>query len=360
MTNAHCVPSARRFFRPAGAGAALALAAMLGPTVSRAQDGTSPLAGLMRRSEFGVPDAPAMKLLSVGDGAILRPQSFGNLSLGLSGFRGAQGQFVVPTEFGLEFSPTLLSARSDATFKPTNAFLAQSRLSLAARRDSGGRNAIAVGFRYAVSDDADFSGDSDALDEFKQRVNGLTDSINVLMAAARRRVGPSKPLVLTTGEDKAVGELQDRIRELLAADQWNANALHLAVAARATTADTLGNDPKLDELAAWGTVARRLGSSSQFLIGVQAGSARDTLGEFRSTLSVSTRLYYGSNAGKVFLEGTMAMRAEAAATNFLVAGLELRLANIGWIDAAWGVEQGDDGPARTYSSVKLKRTFGWP
>lgn len=335
----------RTFTATAGAAMAVALASL--PLQAQ---GATELTSLLKVSDFAVPDAPAMQLVEVAPSAILRPQSFGSLAAAVSGFRGDEGQLVVPRNLGIEFSPALLASRNDAAYRGTNAFLAQSRISVATRYDSTGHTALAFGWRFSAVDDADDAYD-DALQSYAETINLMLDSI-------RSTVGPGQPLRLSATQEQAVAAWQDSIARRIAERNWNADAVHLAIAARTISDDSLGANAKMDEVAAWGTFAKRLGETGQLLLGGRAASARDSTGDFSTTISLAGRAYYGSNGGKAFAEGSVAMREMANAQTALRLGVEFRLEGIGWIDAMWGVERGADRATRTVSTVRFKHAFG--
>lgn len=335
----------RRFATVACAALSVALASQ--PLQAQA---ATELTSLLKVSDFAVPDAPAMQLVEVAASAILRPQSFGSVAAAVSGFRGEAGQFVVPRNLGIEFSPALLASRNDAAFRGTNAFLAQSRISVATRYDSTGHSALAIGWRFSAVDDAD-----DAYDEALQ---AYAETINLMLDSIRTAVGPGRPLHLSAAQEQAVGAWQDSIARRIAERNWNADAVHLAIAARTVSEDSLGSNAKMDEIAAWGTVAKRLGETGQLLLGGRASSARDSTGDFSTTISLAGRAYYGSNSGKAFAEGSVAMQEMASAQTALRLGVEFRLEGLGWIDAMWGVERGADRATRTVSTVRFKHAFG--
>ncbi|HVZ47272.1 MAG TPA: hypothetical protein VG916_00685 [Gemmatimonadaceae bacterium] len=343
--------------------AATAAALMAAPTVARAQADTANQKPFVYKTDFAVPDAPAFSLLTVSDGAILRPQSYGSVAVALSGFRGASGGFAIPKELGIEFSPGVLMASGPvlrATDMRRYDWLYRLRVSLAARRDSAGTNGVALGFRYSLMDDAALT-DSAVMAKMQQELTPYTATIVKIVSEGSEKVttpqerAAGKPFKLLPEDEAKIAAVQAQIRKAWADANWNANALDVAVAARALTADTLGHDPEVDQVAGWFTVARRWTSAGQILFGGQAASVKDSSGTFRTSVAIAARLYLGSNDGKFFIEGQTKSTEQSSASQFVNAGLEFRLAGIGWVDAGWGYESGGALPkARSVVTFKLK------
>ncbi len=346
--------SARRRF---GVLAMLALSAPWGASgaqIVRAE-GLSPFVKDYK-VDFAIPDAPAFKLLDVDQSAILRPQTARDLVMALDGFRGSGNSFVVPRQLGVEFSPGLLVGGGQLTIASYDArkYLYSTRFSGATSRDSLNRGQMAAGVRFSFVDEQDIrskgGGGSDTA------VTRLTQRVLDVYVAARRRAGPPPaPIALDQAETALVKAVSDSIRQYWAERYWNANALEVAFGGRARSADSLGHDPRLDEAAFWLTYANGLQGWGQLLLGARLGSSRDSSGSFHAANAFSARMYVGSNALKAFVEGQQSLSTGSVAQWLANSGVELRVPNVGWIDASAGYASNPDGGrAKLISSFTFK------
>ena len=307
------------------------------------------------RIDFAIPDAPAFKLLEVDRSVMLRPQTARELVVALDGFRGDGNAFVVPRQVGIEFSPGLFIGGGQLRLADYAArkYLYATRLSGATNRDSLGRSQLAAGIRFSIVDEQDIrargGGGTDTV------VTAFTQRILDVYQAARVRVGPRAPLVLTDPEQRLVDAVADSIERYWAERYWNANAVDLAFGARAQAEDSLGHDPSLDEAAGWFTYANGLQGWGQLLLGAKLGAARDSSGEFQASNTVALRLYVGSNALKGFVEGQQSLASHTDARWLLNSGVEFRLPGVGWIDASAGyASPPSGGRSRLISSFKFR------
>jgi hypothetical protein len=311
--------------------------------------------------DFAIPDAPAFKLLQVDESAILRPQTVRDLTVAIDGFRGNNNAFVVPKQFGVEVSPGLLIDTGRLTLNDYSAkkFLYATRFSGATGRDSLNRGQLAFGLRFSLVDEQDLrtkgAGGSDSV------VTAFTKKIlDVYDAAGERRGKPKpderkKPITLNEEEANAIKALSDSIKEYWAERYWNATSVDFAIAARALTTDSLGHDPKIDEVAGWLTYANGLSGWGQILFGAKIGTARQIDGGFHASNTISTRLYIGSNVLKGFVEGQEAVGSNTDPKWLLNSGVEIRLPAIGWINASAGYASDiNGGEPRVISSFKFK------
>lgn len=312
--------------------------------------------------DFAIPDAPAFKLLEVNESAILRPQTVKALALALSDFRGDGGQFVVPKEFAMEASPALLIGGrylKVATYNKSK-WLYATRVSGATKRDTGGRSHLSMGLRYSLVDEQDLRTDTAFIKN--EQVTPLTDQMLAVYRSARRRLGPlddqgkTIPIVLNHDEQQQIDSLNMEIKRIFAARNWNSRSTELAIAARTASADSIGTDPKFEELAAWGTYAHPLAKAAQLLIGVKLGTKRDTNSAWVRSNAIAGRLYIGSNEAKLFAEGQQGINSGQSTADWLFnGGVEFRIPNIGWVNASAGIESGTNGAKpRALTSFKFK------
>ena len=317
----------------------------------------SPLAASYRVN-FAIPDAPAFELLQVDPSTILRPQTVRELAVGFGSFRDQDGDFTVPRALAIEISPGMLMRSGDLRLTDYLAkkFLYALRLSAAALRDSAGPGPgkLALGLRMTLADEADFR--TDAAYATGEHVTDLTARILAVYEQARMRAGPRGQLVLLPQEEELIARVNEQIRERWAARYWNADVADVAFAARAGTADSAGHDPKIDALAVWGTYAKGLGGWGQALLGLKLGTERDSLdGELRQSTSIASRLYFGSNRYKGFLEVQQTSLESRDPAWLFNSGFELAVSDWIWANFTAGIEdRGGDAPSRAVTSLKLK------
>ncbi|MFN2397757.1 MAG: hypothetical protein ABR543_03780 [Gemmatimonadaceae bacterium] len=315
------------------------------------------------RVNFAVPDAPAFSLIDVEPSKILRPQSVRELAVAFSGFQSEGHSFRVPNSFAVEFSPGLLIGGEHlklADYKP-NRWLYRARISAATKHDTvtDAPTLIALGLRTTVIDEADPRWHSAEV----LIVTNMTDSINAIYVNARRRLGVRTPegdiipLTLTADEQAQVDALNARIKRRWEALKWNAEQLEFAAGAGARAADPSGQSLRAIEYAVWGTYATGLGTTwAHWLLGVKASSARDTsLEEFKSSGTVSSRLYIGTNRYKAFVEGQVAGRQERRPEWLCNSGIELYVAPSIWANFTAALEKSDPTrKSRLVTRFKLK------
>ena len=309
------------------------------------------------RVDFAIPDAPAFKLLDVDPSDLLRPQTVRELALAFAEFRGENGALTIPRAFAVEVSPGLLvGARRLRAYRYNRQKLLYSiRLSGATRRDSAGAPPVlGAGVRVSLVDEQDLR--TDTAYATGQHVTDLTEKMLRVFREARRRTLPPEPIVLTPEEEEQLRALNDEIRTRWAERYWNADVLEVAAGTRVRSADSLGRDPKVDEVALWGTYAKGIGEWGQALFGVRYGSARDSAADGRrQTGSGSFRLYLGSNRLKMFVEAQQGFREGERARRLLNSGVEVAAAGWAWANFTAGLQDDPDGGrSRVVTTFKVK------
>jgi hypothetical protein len=115
--------------------------------------------------------------------------------------------------------------------------LCRPRTSGATRRPFGETNASQVGFglRVSIIDEAEFRRRT----EYRARATGLAQKCNDILLAVRRRVGPNVemgclPSLMSSDEREELEQLSAELKAAWEDRKWNADALDLALAARAS------------------------------------------------------------------------------------------------------------------------------
>jgi hypothetical protein len=317
------------------------------------------------RLDFAVPDAPAFTMLTVDPSNILRPAEVRELGAAVSNFIGSGASITIPKAFAVEFAPGLLIGGPTLTVPSYAAhpFLYRLGVSAATGRGAGDRapRVIAIGVRTVLLD----AGDLRTHTAYRVRATAIADSVNAVFLQARTRLGPMGGRAIGLADlDAAEKSRVDSLHASLKAGwtdwedkHWNARTLQLAIAARASAADSFGNGLVADKYSAWASYGDGVGTWGQLLIGVNAGSERDSVTHrFRSNASVSNRIYIGSNQYKLFVEGQGGFRHGRAAKWLLSSGGEAKVAFGAWITFAGGLDY--DRESRT-TALKTNFAFKW-
>lgn len=306
------------------------------------------------RTDFAVPDAPALLLLDVEPSTILRPTTVRELAATVSDFA-SSGDFSLPRAFAVEFAPALLIGGKTLSLQKYrgNPALYRLRLSAATRRpeDSASPTEIALGVRVALIDEADLRMNP----EYLRQAVDIAQRVNDIYVAARRRVGPPPtPIELTSVEEDSIVHLQAPLTELWENKKWNSRVLDVAAGMLAQGRDSLGRDLRSTQLAAWGTFGTGFGRWGQLLLGGKIASVRDLLtDDFSAKGDLASRFYVGTNRYKVFAEvgGTWQSGPDEWLLN---GGGEAKLIRGGWVSFSAGLATTSSRTdLRTNLAVKL-------
>jgi len=311
------------------------------------------------RLNFIIPDAPAFKLIDVDESKILRPTSVRELGVGVSDFTGADNSILtIPRAFAFEVAPFLLLSGKNLTLKDyqSKPALYRLRVSGATKRLQGesGPSQIAFGLRVSLIDESDLRMNTTYIDT----VTEITEKINSIFVAARKRAGPppNNEIVLTPQEEEMINNLNKKIKEDWTEEKWNADVLDIAFALRATSSDSTGKNLETDKYSFWTTYGHGLGKNGQWLLGGNAGFERDsTGGDFKFDWSVSSRIYIGANKFKGFIEA-QAAKMESKDLNFLLnSGGEVSIGKDIWLVFSAGAERsGETDDWNVVSNFKFK------
>ncbi|HEX7069416.1 MAG TPA: hypothetical protein VF190_01370 [Rhodothermales bacterium] len=293
------------------------------------------------RLDLAIPDAPAFLILEREGGEVLRPTSARAVATALSGFFGEDGGFVVPEELGVEVSPGLLIGGPNLSVAEyrQHPWLYRLRVSLASSRGTGGEvpTAVSLGIRVTTVDRADLRTST----TYEQEATALAEAINDLYVAERQRLGPTVPLediAALPHVQEGTHALVETFRERWSERRWNARIDELALAFRATAADSLVRNLRADRIAAWYTSAHPLGTWGQFIGAISAEAGKILLeDEYSLQGSLGSRFYAGSNAYRAYLEAQVSLREDDDVRWLVNGGAEVRLTDDLWIDFSAGL-----------------------
>jgi hypothetical protein len=337
--------------------ALLLLLAAAGPGTLHAQ----PADSLAQRFEvdFAIPDAPAFELLQVNESSLLRPTTVRALTAGISNlFQGEDGGIDIPDAFGIEAAPFLLARGPTLTLTQyrANPALYRMRVSAAAQRNAstGAATGIAAGIRLSLSDDADLRMNQVYIDS----ATAFSKAINDILVNARLNTRPPAQPVLTQAQTDSIAMLTEQTRKFVerwAQTRWNADVFDVAAGIMAASADSLGNDLKVGQLAAWGTWGRGVGDWGQLLVGGRGTFGREEPGDERGLGGdLGARFYAGTNAYKVFVEGQSTLASGDVPEWLLNTGGEARLYSRLWANFSAAITWDGGGNAHLTGRFTIK------
>ncbi|MBI1928035.1 hypothetical protein HYR99_27805 [Candidatus Poribacteria bacterium] len=206
--------------------------------------------------------------------------------------------------------------------------------------------------------------------EIQATATGITDEIVRIL----REKGPGKnpptddsqsgPLSLDSPEyaevRSEVEALRANFEKVWVEEQWNAQTCDVAAALHAVASDPMGKNLKIQKHAYWATYGTRLGTSGQWLLGVNVVSERNPdKNDFILLFSPSTRLYIGSNQRKMFVEAQTELSKASKPKWFLNAGGEIKLRWGTWLAFSSGLERVTDTKTTNLAST-FKVQLGFP
>ncbi len=299
------------------------------------------------RADYAVPDAPALTLLELDEGDLLRPSTVRELAVTLADFTGSGGALQLPKAAAVEFSPGLLFFGRRLKLKQYQDHAAWYRLrvSAASRRQEGNGSptSLAVALRTSLKDGADLRDKRTNPAFFEQigRIIARAHSIDAEAEdAAEARGGINEPVVYSPGQQRELNELTSKFKELnasVADTAWNRATFDVAVGLRADAADSIGTDLSVQQLAAWLTYASAVGNWAQWIVGAKMASDRDSVTrKFEVAGSAVTRLYAGTNTQKVYLDLQASKRADEDTEFVLSGGAEINVTSGMWVNLSAG------------------------
>lgn len=307
--------------------------------------------------DFAIPDYPAFKALEFEPSNLLRPSSTQNFSISSSEFFNG-GNLVIPKSFAIEIAPIRLMRYNSMTLEEyrNNYQWKTSRFSLGAVRDSLDVTKLAIGYRITLIDKGDFirSTGINELATLHLRktqlssqmdwyllMNGITMSDFYAYSESiqeKLKIEYEKVLFDTlTDIDKDINDFSKNYKE----ENWNAQKLDIAFALTAYSHDSLVKNLKYNSVSTWITYACPLFQkgkrvASQNMIGLYYNNYLiDARGYSR--LSLTDRIYFGTNRTKFYLEIQGQMDEYKKESTILYnSGIEFNIRGGVWIDVNFG------------------------
>lgn len=293
------------------------------------------------RTDFAVPDAPAFKILNLNGSEVHRPTSVKDLTIAVSDFLLTNNNITLPQQLALEFSPGLLMGGKslDVHKYRQNPWWYRTRISIATARDEGSTTAtrLALGLRSTSVDKSDLRMDTVMI----VRATELTSAINNILVSKKTRTNTIEEIQQLPEVISDIAKLEDGFRNELkewTEKNWNARIDEYAFAFLFQSLDSTAERLELEQFSAWYTSARGIGTSAQLLLGARASMTRKEFGseEYDSKLTLSSRLYSGTNKTKVFAEGQFAAFQNQKSEWLFNSGGEMHLKDGFWIEFSAG------------------------
>jgi hypothetical protein len=315
------------------------------------------------RLDFAVPDHPAFKLMNETPSDILRPSSVNDLSVITSNFMSGNS-IVLPQSFAMEVAPILLAKANNITLSEyeKNKVWHSLRVSLGTEKQSYEtfeQYNLSIGAKITVIDKGDIKADKDYISELSNLLADVTKDQNDLKLEYLESEGKTTTDMafdseLTKEVEAYIAEQLEvqkkdyplKIKELkqkYKEQNWNKHKLDFAAAVLNNSPDSLAKNIQFGTLGLWTTIALPLKKWGQVLIGASyyysnfdsiAGENMEIEKYNLNRISLTSRLYFGTNRIKGFLEGQYYMQNLTETTNnaLLNLGAELNLVNGIWVN----------------------------
>lgn len=339
---------------------------------------------------FAVPDLPAFKAMGTEPSSLLRPSTTEAFSAILPQFW-SNGQGILPKSLAFEAAPFYIAHQKDnvpmtLSSYIQNKFWKSFRISVGTASDSTKKEpgAIKLGFglRFSIIDKGDLKSDINYLTEEanffedKATFNGYAriyarenkiDDIKKAMQDDSTLEVKIKEFVKVkyAGIIFSKSEIIKNTKKFIEnykKKNWNAEKLDIAFALVTRSPDQFTSNLKFNKLSSWITYARPCKDWGQLLIGGNFSNATVFSDKEKKDLnfnevSLSSRLYVGSNDLKGFVEGQYMYKGFDSSKNwFVYVGGETAIMNGFWIHFYGGYQAGDT-VSQVVSSLDFRFTL---
>ena len=346
--------------------------------IAKAQNSSSPQAG-WGNLDYDIPESPAFKILNVdASDYLIKPSSVRDVAVAIGNYYVENG-FIIPPKLAVEFSPLAFKPNFTLNDYNKNKCWNRTTFSLGTSKKETAGYSIAFGLKWTLIDNTDLRANQEFIDQL------ATVSVNDAQAQNLVRDFLVKTKHLTPGEANqilidnakfkdAVDEYNARIetrepiviakisalREKFKDEHWNDRILMVGLASLVDSPDSLiKNIQRPNKTALWLSGSEPLSKKGQWLYGIKGQMENDVDTTFsKGSLSLGSRLYYGKNKFKGFIE-YQHKYAKGVRPEYLInLGLETNLTHGIWLNFALGVTKtGGDDFAFT-PSINIK--FGTP
>lgn len=299
------------------------------------------------KTNYAVPDQPGFLLLGGQPSKIFRNSKILPLSLITEFFDGTR--LTLPKSLGVEIAPyQLIQMNQSFQNYNKNYILNHTAISLGTIKDSNGISNIAIGLKMTLLDKTDPNRDpvytKKVIAKLRQDVKNRERLINEYM----EKNGITDPFELgnemhnkklKTYLAEKMSDLQEikKMSEEYQNEHWNKLKIDLAVGALNSTHNGSLDSLQFSKFGTWLTMSSPLlkNSQSQNVLGIHYGFIQN---DAIHTLSISDRVYFGSNKLKGFIEGQANYNTRYNGLGYLTnLGGEYNILGSIWLDFSFGI-----------------------
>ncbi len=309
---------------------------------------------------YAVPEAPAFKILDVTPSNLLRPTSTRKLAFAVGNYYLNNGA-AIPQNLTVEFSPMLFNPNVNLKNYAANRFWYTSALSIGTKVNEDKSYAVSVGLKFKLIDHADLRNDkllnafiskmlspitiqfTKAVEQYARDNNMNFVDVNAIIAdtASAKYEATMKGIREIMDEHVDISKIS-AFREKIKKDNWNKMVWDLGFASVFNSKDSLiKNLSAASKLGGWSTLGLPVfGKNGQLLLGVN-GQLKDSGTNKLNVglVGLGTRLYYGSNDTKGFLEAEFNAQTHQLPYYRLSIGIEGTFLDGLWINFGLGVKK---------------------
>jgi hypothetical protein len=268
--------------------------------------------------DYAIPNSPAFNILGTEPDNILKPTATRTVAFSVGNYFITNGN-VIPKSLAVEISPMLLlNNKQNLTAYKKNLFWNRMRISFGTAQQLNGGYGVAEGIKFTILDKTDLRANETFIKGLKTYTLGMAvDKDKILKNYTNEH--PEKSYTYYSeqyDDDPAFKKIIDdrlkvtdntvnpdtisKYRDYFKNKLWNAPIWEVGFATLQTSKDSLIKNLQFSKIGFWSSAGLPISNKGQILIGVKAG-LKDSI-KVRSEFAVGSRLYYGSNQVRGYLQ----------------------------------------------------------
>lgn len=304
------------------------------------------------RLDLAVPESPAFRIIDDEPAVILRPSDVREIALEAANILVSKG--LLPDKYAVEFAPFMLIAGDalDATTYNKIPFLYRTRISVASKRESDDApgTLASIGFRFTIINDGDPRTDN----VYRKDLSAIAMKITKAMSAANTTAPTEGVSTPTADVSDLVAEIVEKRAEQRE-NAWNKPILDLGIAFRGRSADDQLSALMGTGMGLWSAGGFAPFENSHLIFGFNAMVDRPDSGALDHKLGgAAVRLYYGSSAMKMSVEGEGKWSDGVKPIYKFALAAEAALSTGFWVDAGLAYEGGEGAPNRFVPKLNIR------
>jgi hypothetical protein len=290
--------------------------------------------------DYSTPSDPAFKILGTDPDNILRPTSAKTIAVNVGNYF-LNGGSVIPKSLSVEISPLLLNSKTNIADYQKNLFWYRMRFSFGSAQNTGGATKVAEGIKFTIIDKSDLRNDNSSLVELATIAKANAKYLeNEIEKYAKDNQLKLLDVENSYHDDKVFAKKINALTNLARGDfqntyknnHWNAAIWDVGIATLQTSKDSLIKNLQFSKIGLWTTGGIPMfGTKGQLLIGGKI-EAQDSV-KWQTNFSLGSRLYYGSNDTKAYIQGEYKYQSNAGGADFGL-GCVFNISNGLWGQAA--------------------------